>query len=250
MTTIGEPFLEIDSTESTNALAMRAASEGTAIPGTAWFAHEQTAGKGQRGRVWYSEPGKNLAMSILLEAPWTDPSSAFPLSAATALACMDALDEMRLDAACIKWPNDIYLGDRKLGGILIENLVRGTRWTYAVLGIGINVNQTHFDPSLPNPVSILQATAKEMPPVSLAKSICAKLEARLESLIQTDTAGTLLEFNERLYGRGRVMSFRREGSEFTAIPEKVMDDGRLVLSCPPPNRFLHGEVEWVLRMDA
>jgi BirA family biotin operon repressor/biotin-[acetyl-CoA-carboxylase] ligase len=249
MTAIGETFLEIDSTESTNTLAMQAASTGTARPGTVWFAHEQTAGKGQRGRVWHSEPGRNLAMSILLEAPWPDPSRSFPLSAATALACLDALDETGLGGLGVKWPNDIYLGDRKLGGILIENGVRGARWTHAVIGIGINVNQTRFDPSLPNPVSIRQATGRETSPVALAKALCGKIEGRLVGLMRDDAGRTLQAYNERLYGRDRATAFRVKESEFVATPLKVLDDGSLVLSCPPPNVFRHGEVDWLLRLD-
>jgi BirA family biotin operon repressor/biotin-[acetyl-CoA-carboxylase] ligase len=243
--TIGEPFVELDAVESTNTLAMRAASSRSALPGTVWFAHGQTAGKGQRGRVWHSEPGTSLAMSILLEAPFSDPSSGFPLSAATALACLDALGETGVGDLTVKWPNDLYHGDRKLGGILIENLVRGADWTHAVVGIGINVNQSRFDPSLPNPVSLLQAIGREQSPVVLARTLCGKLESRLEDLKSKGVDATLEAFNERLHGKGRCLSYRRNGRAFVATPVEVMRDGTLLLSCPPPNRFRHGELEWL-----
>lgn len=250
MQTIGEPFVELDSTESTNDLAMRAASSRTAEPGTVWFAHEQTGGRGQRGRVWHSEPGRNLAMSILLEAPFTDPSSAFPLGAATALACLDAIGEKGVSDLYVKWPNDIYHGDCKMGGILIENIVRGPKWTHAVVGIGINVNQSRFDPLLPNPVSILQVTGRQESTLGLARSLCLKLEARLERMMRNGIGQTMEAFNERLHGRGRRMSFRRNGERFEADVTRVLQDGRILLSCPPPNLFRHGEIEWLSSSEA
>lgn len=245
MKTIGESFIELDATESTNDLAMQAASSRQALPGTVWFAHEQTSGKGQRGRKWHTEPGRNLSMSILLEAPFADPSSAYPLSAVTALSCLDAVGETGVEGLSVKWPNDIYHDNRKLGGILIENLVRGQRWTHAVVGIGINVNQVLFDPTLPNPVSLFQITGREHSPVTLARDLCRKLEARLEGLMRMGVDLTLGALNENLYGRGRRMAFRKKGERFVAMPEKVLADGSLVLSCPPPNVFRHGELEWL-----
>lgn len=246
MTAIGEPFMEIDTTESTNALAMRAASSGSALPGTVWFAHEQTAGRGQRGRRWHSEPGTNLAMSVLLEAPFKSPSDAFPLSAATALATMEAVAGTGVHGLSVKWPNDLYHGDCKMGGILIENLVRGSRWTHAVVGIGINVNQTRFDPSLPNPVSVLQATGRPFPPLSLAHDLCRCLELRLKGLGEQGVDAIMQAYNGNLYRRGRTVKFRKDGVEFEAVPEKVLPDGRLVLNGQAPNVFRHGELDWVL----
>jgi BirA family biotin operon repressor/biotin-[acetyl-CoA-carboxylase] ligase len=246
MHAIGEPFVELASTESTNTLAMREADSGKATPGTAWFAHEQTAGRGQRGRAWQSEPGSNLALSILLAPPSPDPSNAFPLSAATVLACLDALGEVGLSDLFVKWPNDIYHGDRKMGGILIENVVRGSRWIHAVAGIGINVNQTRFDAGLPNPVSIRQAMGVWEDPVALARTICKRLETRLNLLDSEGAVGLMEEFNGRLYGAGRQVEFRKDGVVFRAVPRKVLPDGLLSLEGESPMTFRHGEVEWVL----
>jgi BirA family biotin operon repressor/biotin-[acetyl-CoA-carboxylase] ligase len=247
MHAIGEPFVELASTESTNTLAMREAGSGKATAGTAWFAHEQTEGRGQRGRVWQSEPGSNLALSILLNPPFPDPSSAFPLSAATVLACLDALGDLGICDLRVKWPNDIYHGDRKLGGILIENVVRGSRWIHAVAGIGINVNQTRFDPDLPNPVSIRQVKGVREDPVALARTICKRLETRLDLLDSDGAVGLLEEFNGRLYGAGKTIEFSKDGVAFRAVPQKVLPDGRLLLEGESAIAFRHGEVEWVVR---
>ena len=245
MDMIGEPFIEIASTESTNALAMREAVAGSAVPGTAWFAHEQTAGKGQRGRVWQSEPGSSLAMSILLEPPTSDPTKGFPLSVASALSGVDALLEFGLPEPAVKWPNDLYHRGCKLGGILIENVVRGARWTHAVVGIGINVNQTGFDDSLPNPVSLLQVTGRRESPVALARTFCRRLEERLAVLAGEGPAPLMEDYNRLLHGRGCRIRFGKGGREFTAIPESVMEDGSLVLSGPFRTAFRHGEVDWL-----
>lgn len=119
----------------------------------------QTAGKGQRGNGWSSEPWKNLLFSIILEFHDFPAERQFAISQKTALGVCDYLDRHGLDAR-IKWPNDIYIGDRKICGILIENGVRSGLIRRSVVGIGFNLNQKSWDPSVPNPTSLLN----ECPP--------------------------------------------------------------------------------------
>ena len=133
----------------------------------------QTAGRGQRGNSWYSAPGENLTFSVLLKFASGDSGSSsdcfpylkavdqFVICEIAALSVVELLDRHDISAS-IKWPNDIYIKEKKVCGILIENVLRGSGLFYSILGIGLNVNQRNFDVSLPNPTSMLLETDKQL----------------------------------------------------------------------------------------
>ena len=120
-------------------------------------AREQTAGRGQRGNVWLTEPGMNLTFSIVIKYEQLQVKmkavDQFEISEMTALSVIDLLAEYGIEAR-IKLPNDIYVGDRKVCGILIEHSLQGEHLSHSIIGVGLNVNQLIFDPSLPNPTSM------------------------------------------------------------------------------------------------
>lgn len=143
-------------------------------------AREQTAGRGQRGNTWESGPGLNLSFSIVLRPAGIHPARQFCISEAVALAVAETVEEeLRSngvdDPVYVKWPNDIYVGDRKICGILIENTITGTHIDKSVVGIGLNVNQREFLSDAPNPVSIIQLTARETPLQPLLDRLTARL---------------------------------------------------------------------------
>jgi len=123
------------------------------------WAERQSAGRGQRGHAWSSAEGENLTFSLVLEPVRLAVGEQFLLSQAVALALVDTFAACGIDTR-IKWTNDIYAGDRKLVGILIEHRYSGPTLARSVVGIGINVNQTAFDPALPNPVSMALAAGR------------------------------------------------------------------------------------------
>lgn len=145
----------------------------------------QTAGRGQRGNGWESEPGRNLLFSMLYYPP-ADllPSRQFQISKAVAVAVAETVDRL-LDGydhpeVCIKWPNDIYVGDRKIAGILIENALQSsTRIAHSIIGMGLNVNQREFRSGAPNPVSAVNITGRETPPEVVAGWLRQALVATL-----------------------------------------------------------------------
>lgn len=148
----------IDETASTNSeLASRAA---VLEHGHALMALRQTAGRGQRGNTWEAEPGQNVTMSLLLRPEELDVRQQFSLSEAVALGVVDTLARYGI-TALVKWPNDIYVGDKKICGILIENSLEGTRIGRSIAGIGLNVNQRRFLSPAPNPVSMWQLLGLE-----------------------------------------------------------------------------------------
>jgi BirA family biotin operon repressor/biotin-[acetyl-CoA-carboxylase] ligase len=151
----------LESADSTNEECKRHISDLDNLSVVA--ALSQTCGKGQRGNVWISDPGKNLTFSIVLKFPFNvkagllEPMHAydqFVFSEIAALAVVDLLAEHGIQAK-IKWPNDIYIGDRKICGILIENSLRGEWIQHSIIGIGLNVNQRNFDVTLSNPTSMM-----------------------------------------------------------------------------------------------
>jgi BirA family biotin operon repressor/biotin-[acetyl-CoA-carboxylase] ligase len=151
---IGEVIIELSEIDSTNNYAMRLINEGMAEHGMAIRADFQTQGKGQHGNLWMAEERKNLLFTIILDTKGFELHQQFLLNAFTCLSVANYLmTEIRLRNVSVKWPNDIYADEKKIAGILIENIVRGVQWTHAIIGIGLNVNQTQF-PDLNNATSL------------------------------------------------------------------------------------------------
>ena len=146
----------LDTVDSTNDEARRRISDLDNL--SVLSASEQTAGRGQRGNTWSAAAGKNLTFTVILKyghgaLPSVRAVDQFTISEITALTVVELLAANGMEAK-IKWPNDIYVGDRKICGILIENSVHDSFLSSSIIGVGLNVNQTEFDPSLPNPTSM------------------------------------------------------------------------------------------------
>jgi BirA family biotin operon repressor/biotin-[acetyl-CoA-carboxylase] ligase len=147
--------------DSTNSYLLQQLASGADYPdGTVVFTTCQTHGRGQVNNSWESEPGQNLAFSLLLKPEFLPITMNFALSELTALAIAETLDEL-VEGFSIKWPNDIYHDDRKAVGILIENRLSGHSITHSVIGVGINLNQREFRSNAPNPVSVAQLRAEQ-----------------------------------------------------------------------------------------
>ena len=148
-------FLLFDEVESTNVFMAQRLAQGDDIGGLVVSTDFQTRGRGQGSNVWQSERGANLLFSIGLDVGFIKAAEQFRLSQAVSVGIAEALQKhLPEKGISIKWPNDIYFGDRKMAGILISNTLNGDMMCRSVVGVGINVNQTVFDPSLPNPVSM------------------------------------------------------------------------------------------------
>jgi BirA family biotin operon repressor/biotin-[acetyl-CoA-carboxylase] ligase len=244
---IGHAFIELGSVDSTNNYAMAQATSGAAGHGTLYFARDQWAGKGQRGRTWTSQPGENIILSAVLEPVALPASLAFSLSAAVALACHDLFSRYAGHAATrIKWPNDLYWGDRKAGGILIENNFRGDRWAFAIAGIGININQTTFPESARNPVSLRLITGRSFDVIQLARELGQCLDHRYQEL-EAGQAALITQYNERLYRLGQEARLRKDNVVFDTTISGVSPQGRLLTRDAVDREFTFGEVEWVTK---
>lgn len=154
---IGQTVVLLEQVGSTNNYATGQVRENEVEEGTVFLAVSQTTGRGQQTNRWESEDGKNLTLSIVLHPDFLEIKDQFLLSKVVCLG-IEAFLRKYVDMVSIKWPNDIYVGNKKICGILIENAIMSGRFSSSVVGIGININQAKFVSDAPNPVSLFQLT--------------------------------------------------------------------------------------------
>lgn len=224
-------ILHLEEVDSTNSYVMREAERLDAP--LLVSAHTQTAGRGQRGNHWESEPGKNLTFSVLYRAGQFPAIAQFAISEAAALAIVDFLRAEGIEAT-VKWANDIYVGDRKICGILIQHSLMGSEISHTVIGVGINVNQLLFLSDAPNPVSMVQLTSDTYDLEALEKNVALCLENRL-GMISTPTLRKSIhkEFIGNIWRmEGELHPFvdTASGTPFTASIKDILPTGQLILS--------------------
>jgi BirA family biotin operon repressor/biotin-[acetyl-CoA-carboxylase] ligase len=243
----GQPFILLDKVGSTNNYAMARINDGEVSEGTIYFAREQVAGKGQRGKQWISAPGENIVMSVVLKPHHLQLPEQFMLSMAVALGSYDFVKKYAGETTRIKWSNDLYWNDKKAGGILIENVIRGKTWSYAVAGIGLNVNQRFFPPGLPNPVSLNRITGKRYDVITLAKELGGCILYRYGLLKPENFGGILEEYNTMLYRRNERCKYRMGDEVFHATLLEADKTGKLILEKDGERITAgFGEIEFVI----
>lgn len=212
------------------------------------WAERQTAGRGQRGHTWTSPEGENLTFTLVLEPGFLPVGEQFLLSEVVTLALTDTFAAFGIDAR-IKWTNDIYVGDRKLVGILIEHSYSGPALARTIAGIGINVNQTAFDPALPNPVSMAVAAGRTFDRREVLDTFLACCMGRYDRLQQGGKAALQEEYRQRMYRLDETHPFRLpDGNIIEAAIEGVRPSGELILRHADGTRheYLFREIEFVI----
>lgn len=208
----GVSIVWMKETDSTNLQAARCMEESK--DKSVWAAEFQTQGRGQRGNKWESARGKNLTFSILLKPHLITAGEQFVISQFVTIGIADYLKSNGVDAK-IKWPNDIYVGDKKICGILIENSVTGDKLSASIIGIGLNLNQTEFASDAPNPTSLLlekkRVTGQEQyPPFDLQNELLSLLDHILylynQETIPFEKIDSL--YHQRLYRLGVLTSYK------------------------------------------
>jgi BirA family biotin operon repressor/biotin-[acetyl-CoA-carboxylase] ligase len=241
-----ELFSILDSVDSTNNYAMAKVHAGMARHGMAWFAQEQTSGRGQPGKNWQSQPGQNILLSIAIEPPGVFSQRQFYFNAAIALACHDFFKKYAGEEITVKWPNDIYWRDRKAGGILIENKLMGKSWKWAVVGIGININELMFGKSVLNAVSLSQITGRNYDTVVLARELHELILTILNEVSASSFPLILSRYNEHLFKKDQVVKLRKGNMGFETRIKAVNEFGQLITEDSVERVFNFGEVEWML----
>ncbi len=188
----------------------------------------QTAGRGQRNNVWKSEKGTNLLTSFVLK-PGLDVKRQFLLNQIICLGICEYLINHDIDGEIrIKWPNDIYVGDRKICGILIQNILQGSSIQKSIIGIGININQTAFDPMLPNPTSLKLETGKESNLEAELLKLLDCINASYQELFRVRKAKPQNMYRFLMYKLNQQQKFATQGGrEFVGKIRGVDDSGRL-----------------------
>lgn len=240
-------IIELDETASTNTYlrGMTDAPHGTVIA-----ARRQSAGRGQRGNTWESEPDANLTFSILVRPAGIPPVKQMAISRAVSLSIVRWLDRYLPDGmeASIKWPNDIYVGDRKICGILIEHVLTAGRIERTVIGTGININQKAFYSDAPNPVSLTQLTGLTYPLDSMLREVTADIISLVEAEDRACGDLTATDYMSRLWRRDGYHPYRDAAGDFTARIADVAPDGTLTLLRPDNtlSRYAFKEVTAIL----
>jgi len=211
-------IVHIDETDSTNRW-LKDHGEGTMVVATDY----QTAGKGCGSNAWESERGKNLTFSMLIHPDGIAAREQFRITEVVSVALCRTLQPYIYNKVEIKWPNDIYVGDRKLCGILIENRLQGNVIVDCIIGIGLNVNQRVFLSDAPNPVSMYQLTGQELDRDELLKAFIENLDQEWQSKANGS------EYRERLYRKGKDGLYEAKTGRFVAKLTDVLPDGRLLL---------------------
>ncbi len=250
------PFIELPTVDSTNNYALRQLHEGLAHHGTAYFAHEQVTGKGQRGKSWTSEKEASLILSMVLNPQPLKLRQQFQLSACIAISVCEFFRKYAGEATRIKWPNDLYWHDRKAGGILIENIIgrrgqagnnqQATNWLWAVAGVGININQTIFPEELKNPVSLKQITGKHFNPVELAKDLCFFINKNFKHLVTSGFKDIYASYISHLYKITETVKLKKDNRIFEAVIKSISPEGELIVQHAVEEEFGFGEIEWLI----
>jgi BirA family biotin operon repressor/biotin-[acetyl-CoA-carboxylase] ligase len=227
---VGQNFITIKQVDSTNNFLKELASNSKPlIEGTVIMAEDQYAGRGQQQNGWHAEPGKNLTFSILLKPTFLLVTDQFDLVRAVSLGVFEALAPLLGDKLKIKWPNDIYYADQKLGGMLIENMIQGGQIKNAIVGIGLNINQEIFPNHLPNAISLKQILHQDYDLNSLLTDICRHIEAYYLNLKAGKISFVRESYLKRLYWLNEKKSFRSKEELFDGVINNVKDNGMLVV---------------------
>ena len=223
------PLIKLDATDSTNDYLKQLNKTSALENYTIVMANEQTGGKGQMGAKWISEKGKNLTMSVLVYDPFLTIDRKFDLNIAVALSAIKVLKNLYIPKVSIKWPNDIMAGSKKVAGILIENSLKADGSFTAVVGIGLNLNQTNFG-ELQQAISLTSITQDIYDLQDIALSLRESLK---KSVLELSQNADLLwnEYHENLYKINYPSAFEDKlGNRFMGIIRKVTRDGMLEIS--------------------
>ena len=241
-------WIKLDATPSTNAYLKKLLEEQPCSDPIVVITDSQTQGRGQQGTYWASEKGKNLTMSYLCCLSVFPAHRQFDLNMAVSLGVLDVLMRYNIPELQLKWPNDILSSTAKIGGVLIENQIKGKDLKRSIIGLGLNVNQENF-PGLPRASSLLNVKKDTYSVEILAKEIIKAWDIRLERLMKMPPRTSLLkEYEKNLLGYREFRTYRRaDGSKFNAELQGVLEDGRLILQqeSKVPEYYGLKEIEWV-----
>jgi BirA family biotin operon repressor/biotin-[acetyl-CoA-carboxylase] ligase len=244
---IGSKYLFFAELPSTNSHAAILLKERNLSEGTVIYTSYQTAGRGQGGNTWESEKDKNLLLSVILFPSMVKPEEQFFLSMTVSLGICDFLKRYS-EGISIKWPNDIYAGNDKIAGILIENSVMGNHIEHSIAGIGININQKEFLSDAPNPVSLANLTGEEIDADKCLKELATDLDNRYKYLIEKEFDIIMNHYKALMYRKDTWCRFSDSTGVFKGRIAGTGRDGRLQVEKEDGkiNEYSFKEIDFIL----
>lgn len=209
------------------------------MEGLVVIADYQSQGQGQNGRIWESKPGDNLLLSIYLKPDFLPAGEGFYLNTIASLAIVQVLEEVYKDEPVrVKWPNDVYVGNKKFSGILIKNTISGQHLSDSIIGIGLNVNQEDFGE--------LQATSmklllnKKQDRAHVMERLFYHLQENYQELKNGNKALLKKTYELRMYRRGEIHEYELDsGEQVKGSIQGIMDDGRLSITIDGRHRYFY-----------
>ncbi len=227
---LGKCFIDLPSVASTNKYATQLLAKGTVLNGTIVSTFNQTKGKGAHNNQWLSEAQKNISISLVLFPKFLGVSQQFYLNMACCVGITDFLHKNFEEGFKIKWPNDIYYENRKLGGLLIENAIQGAQLKSCVVGIGLNVNQIRFPGHLPNPVSLQQITDTTFELYSLLEKLIPFIEQRYLQVERGALSDLEQVYTNRLYQINQEALYKFNGQTRKGRITGIDQQGKLLIA--------------------
>ncbi|QHL89003.1 biotin--[acetyl-CoA-carboxylase] ligase [Nibribacter ruber] len=224
---VGQQLLFLPECASTNTVAHELVNKNNATDGSVIVAGAQTTGRGQRGNTWDVEPDKNITLSVFLKPTFLEASRQFALNIAVSLAALDLLKANLPEGCKLKWPNDLYHQDRKVGGILIENAISGRFLQHSIVGLGININQVSFQHERAASFALL--TGKEFHLASMVAQLLENIERRYLALRAGGHDQQKQEYLQQLYRYQEWHPFEVEGQRVMGQIAGVDAVGRLAV---------------------
>jgi BirA family biotin operon repressor/biotin-[acetyl-CoA-carboxylase] ligase len=221
-------LIKINATSSTNDFLKERHLKRSCQDGDLVWAKDQTAGRGQRGNGWISNPKNSLTISVYKAYEILTIHDAFAISVACSLAIVQALNSIRVPDLSIKWPNDILSANKKIGGILIENYFKKNRLSASIIGIGLNINHL-FSNDIPHAGSLELATGIKREPEQVLREMIPFLEKKLNFLTPQDQDLNEYQYHQFLWRKDKMSVFKRDQEELTAIVRGVTKNGNLIL---------------------
>lgn len=223
---INPNIIKLDRIDSTNNFAKDIINSKIVSDWTVIHATEQSQGRGQRGNTWQSNPNENLTFSLII-SPNIKVEKQFYISKIVSLALLNFFNKYSNNAT-IKWPNDIYIDDKKIAGILIENYIQANKINKSIIGIGININQCEFDENIPNPISLKQLTNKSFDLNTVLLQIIDEIYIMHQSINNYKLIDNL--YNKNLYRLEKETQFKDKNNKiFNAIIIGTNEEGKLKL---------------------
>ncbi|MCF1192564.1 biotin--[Mangrovimonas sp. AS39] len=220
-------IIKLNATESTNTFLRQLSSDSLLEDFTTVVAEFQSKGKGQMGSVWASESAKNLMFSSIKDISFLSIEHSFYLSMVSSLSVRRALEKLNIPKLAIKWPNDILSENKKICGILIENIIKQGKLKATIIGVGLNVNQSDFQ-DLPQASSLLVRTGKLFDLDEILYLILDELKYYFQKLEADEYGQVYDEYHSYLFRKNKPSTFQdAEGSIFTGIITSVSPDGNL-----------------------